>query len=162
MPKSLEKIYLDSSIIIAWLKNEARPNNEMAGVEYCIKRIMNKELKAITSVLTRGEILDGKFPPGTVDSFKKAISRRRSFEWVAVDNRISDIAHNIRDYLLSIGTKLELPDAIHLATAIYNNVDALYTFDGDDLLPLDGENIAGHRLVICKPPEPKQTSFEFP
>jgi predicted nucleic acid-binding protein len=161
MPKYLEKIYLDTSVIIAWLKNESLPNNEMEGVEYCMDRIMKGEIKAITASITRTEILEGKFPTGTVDNFLNYFSRRRSFEWIAVGNRISDIAHDIRDYLSSINKKLAVPDATHLATAIYESVDALYTFDKDHLLPLDGVDIAGYRMKICKPPLPKQGSFKF-
>lgn len=161
MPRYHEKIYLDSTVIIAWLKNENRPDNEMEGVEYCMNRIMNREIKAITSVISRTEILDGKFPPGIVANLQNSLLKRRSFEWIGVDIRISDIAYKIRDHLLSIGKKLKLPDATHLATAIYENVDALYTFDKDDLLPLDGEDIIGYRVNISKPPLPKQPSFKF-
>jgi len=159
MPKYLEKIYLDSTIIIAWLKDEKRPNDEMEGVEYCIKRIMESEIKAITSVNTNGEILEGHFLLGTINNLERILYKRRNFEIIAVDLRVSKIAQEIRSYYLS-RKKLELPDATHLATAIYKEVDAFYTFDEDDLLPLNG-NVAGHNLIICKPPLPKQTSFKF-
>lgn len=108
MPKYLEKKYLDSSVIMAYLQNEQRPNNEMLGVEYCMKRIMDKEIKAITSTITRGEILEGKFPPGTVEQFNQALSKRRSFEWVNLDNRVSEILHDIRNHLISINKKRRL------------------------------------------------------
>jgi predicted nucleic acid-binding protein len=49
-------------------------------------------------------------------------------------------------------------DAIHAATAALNNIDELHTFDGDDLLPMDGlipmQN--GDRLKICRPPNPPE------
>jgi predicted nucleic acid-binding protein len=57
-------------------------------------------------------------------------------------------------------------DAIHAATAALNNVDELHTFDGNDLLPLDGQipMSNGEKLRICKPPAPpdpdKGTLFE--
>lgn len=44
-------------------------------------------------------------------------------------------------------------DAIHLATALTHNVDALHTYDGSDLLPLDGKITRrdGKLLRICLP-----------
>jgi hypothetical protein len=57
-------------------------------------------------------------------------------------------------------------DAIHAATAALNNIDELHTFDGSDLLPLDGQVSMsnGEKLRICKPPTPpdpdKGTLFE--
>lgn len=45
-------------------------------------------------------------------------------------------------------------DAIHAATAALNNIDELHTFDGNDLLPLDGQipMSNGEKLRICTPP----------
>jgi len=160
MPQYLEKIYLETTIIIAWLKNEIRTDQEMEGVGYCIERIMNNEIKVITSVNTIGEILPGKFPPGAYDLFKRTISKRRNFDLIGIDLRISTIAQEIRDYYSSLNRKIELPDAYHLATAIHYTVDAFYTFDEDDLLPLNG-NVAGRNLIICKPPLPRQRRLTF-
>jgi hypothetical protein len=49
-------------------------------------------------------------------------------------------------------------DAIHVATAVLNNVDELHTFDGSDLLPLDGQIPMqnGQKLKICHPPRPPE------
>lgn len=160
MPQYLEKIYLDTSIITAWLKNEIRPNQEMEGVEYCIERIMNNEIKAITSVNTIGEILPGQIPAGAYDLFLRTISKRRNFDLIGIDMRVSTLAQEIRDYYRSLNRRIELPDAYHLATAIHYSVDAFYTFDEDDLLPLNG-NVAGHAFIICKPPLPRQGRLTF-
>jgi len=161
MPLYLEKICLDSTIIIAWMKNEARPNQEMGGVEYCIERIMKNEIKAIASVNIIGEILRGKYPPEVYDLFERTTSKRRNFELIGIDIRISKLIHEIRNYYdsLRIRRRIELPDASHLATAIQYAVDAFYTFD-KDLLSLNG-NVAGHTLIICKPPLPRQRRLAF-
>lgn len=53
--------------------------------------------------------------------------------------------------------KLKKPaDAIHLATAVLNNVDELHTFDGDNLIPLSGVVTRQDKvpLTICLPQEP--------
>ena len=160
MPQYLETIYLDSSVIIAWLKNETRPNQEMEGVEYCINRLSNNEIKAITSVNTLTEILPGTFPAGSYDLFMRTVARRRNFEFIGTDIRIATLAQDIRNYYHSLNKNIETPDTNHLATAIHNNVDALYTFDEKHLLPLNG-NVAGHHLIICKPPLSSQRRLTF-
>jgi predicted nucleic acid-binding protein len=160
MPRYLETVYLDSSVIIAWLQNEIRANQEMEGVEYCINRINNNEIKAITSVNTLTEILPGTFPVGSYDLFMRTVARRRNFEFIGTDIRISTLAQDIRNYYHALNKKMKTPDANHLATAIHNNVDVFYTFDRDDLLPLSG-NVAGHNLIICKPPLSSQRRLTF-
>jgi hypothetical protein len=49
-------------------------------------------------------------------------------------------------------------DAVHAATAALHNVDELHTFDGNDLLPLNGlipmQN--GEKLKICRSPKPPE------
>jgi predicted nucleic acid-binding protein len=44
-------------------------------------------------------------------------------------------------------------DGIHLATALSMNVDEMHTFDGSDLLKLDGKIMRadGKPLMICRP-----------
>jgi predicted nucleic acid-binding protein len=160
MKRYLETVYLDSCIIIAWIQNEIRPDQEMEGVEYCINRISNNEIKAITSVNTLTEILPGTFPPGAYDLFMRTISKRRNFEFVGTDIRIPIRAQEIRDYYQSMNKKINSPDAIHLATAIHYRVDAFYTFDDKHLLPLTG-NVAGYNLIICKPPLSSQGRLLF-
>jgi predicted nucleic acid-binding protein len=161
MPKYDEIIYLDTSVITAWIKNENRKNNEMDGVEFCFDRIINGNIKVVTSALTIPEILAGKFPAGKVDDFERTILKRRNFETISVDIKIARLAQQIRDYYSQRNKNIKTADATHLATAIYYEVNALYTFDGDDLLPLSG-NVAGYNLLICKPPLPKQKRLIFP
>ena len=57
-------------------------------------------------------------------------------------------------------------DAIHLATALRLNSDEMHTFDGSDLLRLDGlvEKANGELLTICTPakaPAPPPLSLPF-
>jgi predicted nucleic acid-binding protein len=161
MPKRRDLIYLDTSVILAWIKNEIRPDNEMDGVEYCMERIESGEIKAITSVNTRIEICEGDIEPDKRVVLERTLGPRRGLEQVAVDHRIAALAQEIRTFFRQGGKRLGLPDTTHLATAIHYRVDALYTFDGDDLLPLNG-NVAGYNLVICKPPLPRQGRLVFP
>ena len=161
MPKHRDLIYLDTNVLIAWINNENRPNNEMDGVQYCMDRIEAGEIKAITSVNTLIEICDGEITPDKRAFLERTLGQRRGLEQVGVDHRIAALAQEIRTFYRQGDRKLTVPDTTHLATAIHYRADALYTFDGDDLLPLNG-NVAGHNLVICKPPLPSQGKLVFP
>jgi predicted nucleic acid-binding protein len=55
---------------------------------------------------------------------------------VQVDTEIAKLARALKRQFHPILRKR--PDAVHLATAAYQNVEALHTYDGSDLLPLHG------------------------
>ena len=160
MPRYGAIVYLETTILLAWIKNEIRQDHEMEGVEHCIERIANGEIKGITSVNTLGEILEGNVAKEKREFVDRTLGQRRGLELIDVDRRVALLAQEIRQYYRERSKNLKLPDATHLATAIHLRADALYTFDGDDLLPLNG-NVAGHNLVICKPPLPVQGKLPF-
>lgn len=163
-------IYWDTSVFLAWIKNESRPNNEMDGVEDAANKIHKDHVVLITSEITMTEILESTLD----DTAKKRFDdlfKRRNCKRVAIDQRVSGLAHDIRNYYQQkkaadgIAT-VTTPDAIHLATAILYDVTEFHTFDQNDkpnksraLLPLNGD-VAGHPLTICKPPIPK--TFQMP
>jgi predicted nucleic acid-binding protein len=163
-------IYWDTSVFLAWIKNESRPNNEMDGVEDVAYKIHKDHVVLITSEITMTEILES-----TLDDIAKTrfddLFKRRNCRRVAVDQRVGRLSHDIRNHYQQqkavdgIAT-VTTPDAIHLATAILYDVTEFHTFDQNDkpnksraLLPLNG-NVAGHPLTICKPPIPK--TFQMP
>lgn len=74
-------------------------------------------------------------------------------DWVQIVFLDSEIA-KIAKRLLRTHEKLRKPsDAVHLATAVYWDLDQLHTYDASDLLHLDGkvQTLAGENLKICKP-----------
>jgi predicted nucleic acid-binding protein len=150
MTPSGSLIYLDTSVITAFLKKEQRAQAEMDGYRYCFERLGRGEIRAITSVITRGEIVDSKFPDGTYDRFRDSFARRRNFQLVGDDIKVQERVQRLRGQY-----RLDLPDATHLATALLYDAVFLYTLDGDDLLVLDGK-IPGSTLCICKPHPPSQ------
>jgi len=155
------KVYLDTSVFLAWLKDENRPSNEMDGVHECFEKILNGEIQAIVSSLIRSETDMEQFAPQKQAEFWRLISTRNPLE-VGAELRVFDLAGELRWFFLrqhhANGTsKLSVPDAIHLATAIQNEVHSFYAFDKKverkfiDVLNLTRER-NGHSLVICKPP----------
>jgi predicted nucleic acid-binding protein len=146
MPGNNPLYYFDTCLFLAWLKDEERKSGEMDGVRDVIERSKKKNCRIMTSVLTSVEVLQSKIPAG-VDTLFNGLLKRISR--VGMDTKIAQLAHDIRDHYAKEGKKLKTPDAIHLATAILHRVDEFHTFD-DQLIVLSGD-VAGHRLVICKP-----------
>jgi predicted nucleic acid-binding protein len=130
----------------------------MDGVREVIGLHKKRDVKIITSVLTRVEVLQSKLPAGLESLFSGLLRRVTP---ISMETKIAQLAHDIRDYYAvrskEFGGKiLSTPDAIHLATAILYRASEFHTFDNDGdarhlgLLPLSG-NVAGHKLTICKP-----------
>jgi len=154
-------IYWDSSIFLAWLKDENRPDNEMDGVYACVQDVEESKFLLVTSNETLNlEVLEAKMTkPARAKLY--ALFERRNVQLLPYDLRVQALAKEIREYYaleqVKTGQKMVTSeDAKHLASAIHYRVDALYTFDsgkkgGRSLLALNG-SVAGHPLTICKPP----------
>ncbi len=149
------RVYTDSCVLIAWCSGEPRVNHEMDGVRDCFEKVERGE---IVLIVLRN-ILFQEVQLRTVEAAKKfsQLMARRTVELPSLDLRIDRIATELRDYYSKNGPKeLTKYDSLHLATALHYKADAFYTFDdgkkgGISLLSLNG-NVAGHPLLICKPP----------
>lgn len=166
-------IYWDACIFLAHLKGEVRADPmDMPGIHELVKRIDNKELQLITSVLTLAEVLESSLNADARNRFR-LLFQRRNVLLIDVTARIAEISHNIRDYyqqrkatdnLPTVGT----PDAIHIATAIEYQCDRFYTFDEKDeprrrraIIPLSPVIANQYNLIIEKP-APTQIPLDFP
>ena len=166
--------YLDTCIFLAWLKNETtRKPGEMDAIQDCLKRFKSRESSLMTSVLTITQITVAKIPAG-VETQLEELMKRPTFTQIAADIRVAKLARDLRNYYLIHDTQyggktVTVPDALHLATAILYRATEFHTFDENDspkynalgLLPLSGD-VAGHNLVICKPPIPSQMNLGLP
>lgn len=163
-------IYWDSCTFLAWIGDEPRPIEDKDGLNECVKDIMRNAIILITSDIVRTEVLvHGK--PSVAEKFE-LITKRRNVDILSPDPRIITISSELRDYYVrqrAIDRKpiLDVPDSIHLATAINYEADAYYTFDAGkkrsrSLLSLSG-NVGGkYPLLICKPPPPAHIILELP
>lgn len=168
MAGSKSIIYVDTCVFIAMLTGEQRKGDESLHVAGFAGELERKEVVAVTSALTKGEILEC-----TLTDQQKLVMERLikppKVQRKDVSTPIMDLAHEIRNFYqvekLAGQTNLptvELPDAIHLATAIYYECPRMFTFDENDvpetksrpkraLIPLSG-NVAGrYPLIIEKP-----------
>lgn len=158
MPPS-KKIYWDSCVFIAWLKDEVRPGHEMDGVYECVEEVEAGRVGIFTAVTTVTEVLESKMTVAIKTKYTEVMNGRK-VQFIPTDLRVGEKASELRDFYLKqskIDGKdpLTQPDAIHLATAIHYRADEFWTFDnggygGRSLLSLDG-NVAGYPLNICKP-----------
>jgi predicted nucleic acid-binding protein len=130
----------------------------MSGVREIVERAKRREAIIMTSVITQTEILQSQLPAG-MERLLTGFMRR--IQCKSVDMKIAKFAHDLRDYYVqrkteNNGKTLATPDALHLATAILYRAEAFHTFDESNgrnslgLIPLS-ENVAGHRIKICKP-----------
>jgi len=154
--------YWDTSIFLAWLKNEKRNPGEMEGLEELATQIHNNEARMITSVVTKSEILKSTLSNEAVHKLE-GVLRRRNVQVIMTDDRIWDLTTELRDYYQQRKDQdklptLTTPDAVHLATAIIYKADTFYTFDEKDersrrraLIPLSGQVAGKYNLVISKP-----------
>lgn len=103
----------------------------------------------------------------TKDTEIERLLRQKWIRPVVVDERICIAARR----LMRFHPACKKPsDGVHLATALALNVDEMHTFDGSDLLSLDGKvnRADGKPLVICiptpapAPPAPAPDLFSGP
>ena len=147
MPGANPLYYWDTCMFLAWIKDEERKSGEMDGVREIIERSKRRDCRIMTSVITTVEVLQATIPAG-VDTLFAGLMKRISR--VGVDTKVAQLAHDIRNHYQKSGKKIKTPDALHLAAAILHRADQFHTFDEDDLIPMSGD-VAGNRLVICKP-----------
>jgi predicted nucleic acid-binding protein len=125
-----------------------------------------------TSFFTFAEVYkakcEGKARPLDEQSDKnvEALLQQSFIEGVLVDETIGI---NARRMMRRHEVCKKPSDAIHLASAIRLSVDEMHTYDGSDLLSLDGKELCsdGRYLTICKtrptppPPLPPAPLFEL-
>lgn len=163
--------YWDTCIFLAWLRKETtRKPGEMEGIHDCLERLKKRQISIMTSVITYTEITSLKIPAG-VETMLEEVLQRPNCAKLGVDMRVAKLARDLRNYYLDktsqySGKTLNVPDSIHLATAILYRANEFHTFDGKDnikyqtigLLQLNG-NVGGHKIAICKPPQDEQPSL---
>lgn len=172
MASGKPQFYWDTACLIAWITDEKRKDlAEMAGLAEVVDMVDRGKALIITSVLWRAEVLNGSMTPAQRKRLEDAFDPRALIE-LDINSRVMALAGEIRDFQRNSKKKevlknVRVPDAIHLASAIYYEATEFHTFDGagesgqkGKLLTLDG-NVAGHRLKICTP-KAEQLRFEFP
>ena len=156
MKKNKPLIYWDACVFIAWLKNEKNDRSIVAGIEEVVRSVDAFKANLMTSVITRTEVLDCTLDSAQRETFRK-IFDRPNVDMIAVDHKVADLSHEIRNFYHANGNPLNSMDCHHLATAIRYSADEFQTMDGSGkktharLIPLDGVLATKYPLTICAP-----------
>ncbi len=119
-----KRVYLDTNIWIYAV--EAYPSHVNLLTQLFTK-IDQGELLAVTSKLTIAEVLVKPIKDGNqsvAQAYQKILQPSANFELIAISRQILETAAQVRAQ-----TKLKLPDAIHLATALTRKVETFVTND---------------------------------
>lgn len=136
--------------------------DEVDRVERCESLILqarNKDVEIWTSSLTVAEVY--KFKCGD-DSKEMTAEKDEAFERYLQQDFVfqvqldHDVAVTARRLLRNHPPLKKPSDGVHLATAVLNNLDVLYTFDHKNLIPLNRlvQRTDGQMLSISEPPPP--------
>lgn len=160
MDKTKDKpsvVYWDTCVFISYMIGGTdRTQAEMAGIESIISEFEANKLLLVTSVMTRVEVLYDLYEE---EKKTKFINLMKRLEEIEVHHPIANLANSIRSQFKQTGIgRLKSPDAIHLATALWANVNELHTFDGNGdqsgLISLDSHQILNGLRIV--PPRTKQ------
>ena len=162
------RVYWDACTFLGLLNQEAGKVNHCRVVW---KEAENGHTLIYTSFFGFAEVFkvrcEGSAKPLSDDEDKniEALLRQKWIRAIVVDETIGVAARRLMRHY----EECKKPaDAIHLATALRLNVDEMHTFDGSDLLKLDGKVLRadGKPLTICIPkprqPEPDEPPGLFP
>ncbi len=143
-----------------WIALIAEESGRVDRCESLITQAKDGDVEILTSSLTLAEVYKFKCGPDPKELaakkdllFEEYLRQPFVFQ-VQVDDAVGSTARRL---LRKHSPPLKKPsDAIHLATAVFNNVDVMYTFDSENLLPLSGlvQRADGQMLTISEPPPP--------
>jgi predicted nucleic acid-binding protein len=148
----IEKIYWDSDAFLGWLQEEPGKAELCEGT---IERAQNLEALIITSALTIAEVLWLRGAPPIPQEKAELVRKFFRRSYIRVRNVTRRISENAQELVWN--DRIRPKDAIHVATALDANVDALETFD-EGLLKKSG-SVGNPSLEIRKPIPPAQSKL---
>lgn len=156
------KVYWDACIWFALIKQEP---GRFARCQHIIDRARLGDVEIWTSTLTLAEVFR-KQCGGTAATGLPADKDKEFEDFLAQDFVIEvqldrPIGVSARRLLRAHASLKKPQDAIHLASAVWNDLDEFHTFDAVNLLCLNGSisTRGGRPLQICEPPEPPSDLF---
>lgn len=153
----LQKVYWDANVWLGLINGESR---KQRAVDYIYNSAKSGSHEIWTSTLSfvevfriRGEERQPK--PYSAEALDKIeeMFEQEFIKLVPVDVEVAKLARRL---LREQEGLTKRPDAVHLASAMRWSVDVLHTYDGNDLLHLDGKlrTKAGRVLRIAPPEDP--------
>ena len=128
------RYYFDTNIFLDWL-NRNQSREDSTAVAGLMQQVLANQVNLITSQITRLEILQCKTDDTAYRTWQR-LQARRNVVIQPATIKVMDLTLEIRNFYQSkrdLGEfkkqTISVPDAIHLATAIYHGADELFTFD---------------------------------
>lgn len=148
-----ERVYWDSCVWLGIINDEP---DKVDSAKWVIERAERGEVEIWTSTITLAEVYKVRGSGEADPEADKKLDDFLSQPYIVHVQVDQDIAMEARRLLRARMPGLRKPfDAIHLASAVWHDIEIFHTFDRDDLLPLNGlvtcQN--GRTLSISKPPE---------
>nr|WP_172685430.1 type II toxin-antitoxin system VapC family toxin [Methylobacterium oryzae] len=153
---SKPKYYWDACAWIALIKQET---GRFDACKHTIELAEEGKVEIWTSAFTLAEVYKRRIDGGSTsleaekDKDFEDYIEKDFVQIVQVDADVGTAARRLLRAFPDIGKP---QDAIHVATALLNDMDELHTFDRADLLNLSGvlDRSDGNKLTICHPPSP--------
>lgn len=151
-----KRVYWDACTWIGLINREA---NKLDACEYVLKEAESGRLEVWTSAFTLAEVFKKKCSAGQVGltaaddvSFEDYLRN----DYIVRVNVDDEIGTEARRLLRKFPTLKKPQDAVHLATAVINNLDEMHTFDDANLIGLNGQVLCsnGKALLIGPPAVP--------
>lgn len=153
-------IYWDACIFVYHFSGRAPDRQIAEGIAERVREVEQGAAHILTSTLTRVELLDCSLTPRQQTALNQLFDTRHA-QLAIVDQRVADLAHEIRDFHRREGYAVSTPDAIHLATAVHYGAQVFLTTDGHrgtkkrgGLLALD-RRVGGHHPLRVEVPSAK-------
>ncbi|OGM32443.1 hypothetical protein A2803_03140 [Candidatus Woesebacteria bacterium RIFCSPHIGHO2_01_FULL_44_21] len=120
--KILKSVGIDTNIFIYYYQAHTEFGPK---VRKWFERVKNGELKGVTSILAKAELLSYKRPPKLINALREQFESTPNLTVYEVDDAIALRAAELRRKY-----SFRLPDAIQIATAIAAKAGAFLTNDG--------------------------------
>ena len=128
----------------------------MDSAKWVIEQAEHGEIEIWTSTITLAEVYKVRGGGDADPDADKKLDDFLSQPYVAHVQVDQDVAMEARRLLRAKLPGLRKPyDAVHLACAVWYDIETFHTFDRDDLLPLAGiiKCRNGKPMTVCKPPD---------
>ena len=144
--------YLDSSVLLAWLKDE---QGRVDNVGVLFEEAWHKEIKIFTSALTIAEVLNiqGGYSPISKDH-KLQVRKLFAHPWLSIISVTRRIAETSQDMVWD--HRIKPKDGIHVASAIIQRATKLYSYDAGLTKHANLHTTHG-AIHISEPPAPTQS-----
>lgn len=151
---TVERIYWDSDVFLAWFQGE---EGKADLCRVTLERAEANRVLIVASALVLAEVLWLRGSPPIPKDRAEIVQKFFRRSYIRMFNLTRSLAEAAQ--VLVWDHKIRPKDAIHVATALAANVDALETFD-EDLIRKTG-TVGTPSLVIRRPQPPRQGRLDF-